>query len=137
MYYVLIGLSIMLAFCGIIALVYTVIFYKDKHKVASLIMASMTLASMFLVGITFPVGTEEHTKIATIQGVGESFTNYNAAYVEIDGVIEELSVGEYNRNLFSVLTGHQVELTYGKIHTLLGLGEHWDFINLQILEGAK
>ena len=132
MYYVLVGLSIMLAFCGIVGLVYAVIFYKDKHKVASLVMTGLVLVAMFLVGITFPVETEEYTKIATIQGVGKSFTNYNAAYVEIDGAIEEISVGEYNRNMFSALTGHTVELTYGKIHTLLGLGEHWDFIDLQI-----
>ena len=135
MYYVLIGLSILLVLCGIVSIVYAVIFLKDKHKIASLIMFSMVLVSMFLVGATFPVNVEEHTKIATIQGVGKSFTNYNAAYVEIDGVVEEISVGEYNRNLFSTLTGHQVELTYGKIHTLLGLGEHWDFIDLQILGG--
>lgn len=132
MYYVLIGLSIMLAFCALAGIVYAIIFFKDKHKTASLVMCGLSIFALFMIGVTFPVHTEEYTKTAVIQGVGQTFTNYNAAYVSIDGKVEEISVGEYNRNMFSALTGHTVELTYGKIHTLLGLGEHWDFIDLQI-----
>lgn len=127
---IIIGLVVLI--CGIVGVVYSFLVYKQKQKLASYILFGMSMFSILLFCTVFPIGTEEYTSTATIKGVGNSFIKYNAAYVEIDGQTEEISVGEYNRNMFDILTGNVVELTYGKIHTIFGIGEGWRFVDLKI-----
>lgn len=130
----LIVISSILALCGLIGIVYSFVIYRQKQKVPASVMLIISLMAIVLFCMTFPTGIEEYTQTAVIQGVGNSFVKYNAAYVEIDGKTEEISVGEYNRNMFDVLAGQTVELTYGKIHTIFGIGENWKFVDLKIVE---
>ena len=119
---------------GLIGCLYSFVIYKQKEKSYAF---AILCVSLFIIGMScfvFPYRVEKYTETVTVQKVGDSFFDYNSLYCETNGDVRQISVGERNRNMFALLEGNDVKLTYGRMINLFGIGGAWHYIDVEVPE---
>ena len=92
------------------------------------------VAAVFLVVSLFPFGAEEHTNIVTIDGVSSNVWTKNEAYFTVDGEQYKLKVEEGQEIMYQLLEGQEVELSYGKLHTLVPIKDQYILTGIKLVD---
>ena len=104
---------------------------RGKQRMVCLAAA---VACVALVATTvMPIGAEEYTDIVTIEGVSSSMWTSGEVYFSVNGETKTIEVREGQELVYELLEGHEVELSYGRVHTLLLNRDRYVLTGIQLV----
>lgn len=102
-----------------------------KQRMVCLAAAILSVALMATT--VMPIGAEEYTNIVTIEGVSSSMWTSGEAYFSVNGETKTIEVREGQELVYKLLEGHEVELSYGKVRTLLFNRDRYVLTGIQLV----
>jgi hypothetical protein len=107
--------------------------YWMSKKTKCVIFSLFAMTAVFLIISSYPIGAEEHTNVVTIHGVSENVWAKNEAYFTVDGEQYKLKDEEGQELMYKLIEGHEVKLSYGKLHTLMFNKDQYVLTDIQLV----